>query len=243
MLHIRNSVEYTVITEYCRMHRIVGNLFVVCGIMILPWLVLGVYYAGSLTPGFDHVSQLMSELGARGSSTENLSPIINNYPLGVLFIGFGIGLYLISEGERYRALAPTLFIIHGLGSICAGAFSCDVGCPLVGGSFEQSIHTLSGLVMFSSLSLACLLWCIPNSNLAKSNAFGVFSIVCFVSATVFLLITTATLFLGEYAGLFERLSYGILCAWLLVLAIGIVIRRDVITRVLILIRRKKCLTN
>ncbi len=38
-----------------------------------------------------------------------------------------------------------------------------------------------------------------------------------------------TLFLGVYAGIFERLSYGILCAWLLVLVTNMVISRNVIT--------------
>jgi magnesium-transporting ATPase (P-type) len=217
--------------ESCRMQRTVSNLFLLCGIMILPWLVLGVYYTGSLTPGFDHVSQLMSELGARGSRTENISPIINNYPIGVLFIVFGVGVYLKSQSKKTKVLASALFIVHGMGSIFAGAFSCDIGCPLVGGSVDQNIHTLSGLVMFSSLCMACLMWCRPNFNLTESGVFGMFSLVCLVLASFFLLITTITLFLGEYTGLFERLSYGILCAWLLVLAISMVISRDVITGV------------
>jgi len=198
--------------------------------MIFPWLVLGVYYAGSLTPGFDHVSQLMSELGARGSRTENISPLINNYPIGVLFVVFGLGVYLKSQSEKHKVLASTLFIVHGLGSIFAGAFSCDMGCPLVGGSLDQNIHTLSGLVMFSSLSAACLMWCSPIFNLTGNGVFSRFSLVCLVLASVFLLITTVTLFLGEYAGLFERLSYGVLCAWLLVLAINMVVSRNVITK-------------
>lgn len=50
--------------------------------------------------------------------------------------------------------------------------------------------------------------------------------------------TVVTLFFDEYAGLFERLSYGILCAWLRVLAINMVISRNVITIVRILFREK-----
>ncbi|WP_157682359.1 hypothetical protein [Nitrincola nitratireducens] len=37
----------------------------------------------------------MSELGAEGSATHIISPLINNFPLGILFIAFG--LCLISE--------------------------------------------------------------------------------------------------------------------------------------------------
>ncbi len=214
--------------ESCRVQRSVSNLLLLCGIVILPWLVLGVYYAGSLVPGFDHVNQLMSELGAAGSRTENISPIINNYPIGVLFIVFGFGVYLRSQGEKYKVLASTLFIIHGLGSIFAGAFSCDIGCPIVGGSVDQNIHTLSGLVMFCSLGMACIAWCSPHFNLTEGGIFRAFSLLCIVLASFFLLIAAVSLFLGEYAGLFERLSYGVLCAWLLVLAINLIVSRNVI---------------
>jgi hypothetical membrane protein len=58
--------------------------------MIAPfWLVVGVTLAGALYPGYSHYNQAMSELHAIGSPVQNVSPFINNYPLGVLLIGFG----------------------------------------------------------------------------------------------------------------------------------------------------------
>lgn len=63
--------------------------------MIIPfWLFLGVLVAGALNPGYSHIHQAMSELGAEGSATQFISPLINNFPLGILFIAFGFYLVI-----------------------------------------------------------------------------------------------------------------------------------------------------
>tara|TARA_Y100001951_G_C11244149_1_gene242356 strand:- start:265 stop:435 length:171 start_codon:yes stop_codon:yes gene_type:complete len=48
------------------------------GMLIPVWLFCGVLIAGSLYPGYSHVDQAMSELGALEAPTHQLSPIINN---------------------------------------------------------------------------------------------------------------------------------------------------------------------
>ncbi len=73
--------------------------------MIIPlWLFIGVTIAGLMNPGYSHVNQAMSELGVKGSTTHFISPLINNFPLGILFIAFG--LYLIST-LKHSKLAIT----------------------------------------------------------------------------------------------------------------------------------------
>jgi len=53
------------------------------------WIVIGVFTVAKLYPSYSHNKQFCSELGAAGSATEKLSPLINNYPLGILFCAFG----------------------------------------------------------------------------------------------------------------------------------------------------------
>ena len=62
------------------------------GLLAPIWLLLGVALAGSFYPEYSHFNQAMSELGAKGSPTHALSPLLNNYPLAVLFVLFGIGV-------------------------------------------------------------------------------------------------------------------------------------------------------
>ena len=203
------------------MHSRFRHFFVYSGALIPFWLFFSVYYAGSFDPDFDHVHQLMSELGAKGSVVESYSPLINNYPLGMLFIIFGVGLYQCFEGAKGRLLISVCFVTHGLGSLGTGFFACDSGCPLVGGSFDQSMHTLFGLMMFFSLSVACFLMSLRSMGLIKSMLFQRFSFACFMIALVALMASFVAYWFGSFAGFFERIGYGVLCGWLLVLSCNV----------------------
>ena len=98
------------------------------GVLAPIWLFLGVIIAGSLYPEYNHYNQAMSELGAKGSPAHMLSPMINNYPLGVLFIIFGLGLIKTFSNSKLAIFSGILVVIHGLASFSAGFFSCDIGC-------------------------------------------------------------------------------------------------------------------
>ena len=106
----------------------------------------------------------MSELGALEAPTHQLSPIINNVPLGVLFLPFGGAVVGLFWGARLAQLSDLLLMLHGLASISAGLFSCDPGCNPVEPSRDQVLHNLSGLVIFASLTLANFRGCTWRAN-------------------------------------------------------------------------------
>lgn len=191
-----------------------NKIFIRSGVLIFPWLVVGVWVAGSYYPGYNHVNQFMSELGAVGSPTQYLSPQINNYPIGILFIIFGLGIFQRYTRVLMTRLLAVSFMFHGLGSIGTGYYSCDPGCTIFSGSIDQILHTFFGGMMFLALIGSCLFaWlCIDHRR------FRTFTVVCFVSSILFLVCTIVCYRLGMWAGLFERLSYFILCAWVLVLS-------------------------
>ena len=60
------------------------NFSLYSGMIIPLWLLVGVTVAGVMNPGYSHINQAMSELGAEGSPTHFISPVINNYSLGIL---------------------------------------------------------------------------------------------------------------------------------------------------------------
>lgn len=86
------------------------------GIVIPIWLFIGVAIAGAMNPGYSHVNQAMSELGAKGAVTHIISPIINNFPLGILFIAFG--LYTISTFKNSKL---AIFYLAALTQECGFA--------------------------------------------------------------------------------------------------------------------------
>ena len=132
------------------MNKNLNRWYYFSGILAPIWLILGVTIAGRLYPEYSHYNQAMSELGAKGSPTHILSPIMNNYPWGVLFIFFGIGLIKTFSTLVLARFSGILVVIHGLSSFSAGFFSCDAGCVLELPSMEQNIHNIFGLILFSA---------------------------------------------------------------------------------------------
>ncbi|MNP26358.1 hypothetical protein D3C76_1192130 [compost metagenome] len=156
----------------------------------------------------------MSQLGAVGAPTQQYSAWVNNFPLGVLFTLFAFGIARRFAGSRCALLSATLILLHGLASIAAGAFSCDVGCAPQQPSVSQQIHNLAGLVMFFSLVLACALWWGLSKRLLSSPRFGWFSALCV--ATVGMM--AKALGEGHMFGLYQRLNYGVSVVWVAALA-------------------------
>ena len=160
----------------------------------------------------------MSELGALEAPTHQLSPIINNVPLGVLFLLFGGAVVGLFWGARLAQFSGLLLMLHGLASIGAGLFACDPGCNPVEPSRDQVLHNLSGLVMFASLTLANLLWVYLSRKRLGSAGFSWFSLVCLIVSLAVMPMMAAAVESGEAFGLYQRINYGVSVIWLGTLA-------------------------
>ncbi|WP_140391193.1 DUF998 domain-containing protein, partial [Pseudoalteromonas sp. JB197] len=95
------------------------------GLIATLWIFIGVYVASRFYEGYSHSKQFCSELGATGSPTEKLSPLINNYPLGFLFCFFGWYLAQLANVSILVNIVGWLVIVHGIGTWVAGYFPMD----------------------------------------------------------------------------------------------------------------------
>ncbi|MEJ2446093.1 MAG: DUF998 domain-containing protein [Exilibacterium sp.] len=195
------------------------------GLIVPLWLGIGVSIAGFLYPGYSHINQAMSELGAVGAPTNIISPVINNYPLGLLFIVFGISIWASFPLSKLAKSSALLIILHGIGSITAGYFSCDVGCNPETPSSSQVLHNLSSLVMFLSLCLAGFLWVYLSSKLLCSKSFAWFSLICTLIALAVLPAMASAIESGSGFGLYQRINYGVSVIW--VAGLAYVVRKHV----------------
>src|SRR5262245_26892305 len=115
-----------------------SKLGLYCGI-VGPVLWLGLLaMAAALCPDFSPLTHFISELGARGSSTESL---IRAAAFG--FTGFLYVCFAIAVGATFRhgwafALASLLIAVEGVGRIGAGVFPCDPDCARV--TATQDLH-------------------------------------------------------------------------------------------------------
>ena len=183
------------------------------GVLIPFWLFFGVLLTALAYPGYSHLDQAMSQLGAQGSPTQGFSAWLNNLPLGVFFVLFAVAVMRQVRGSRLALFSAWLILIHGLASFATGYFACDHGCAPAQPSFSQQMHNLAGLVMFLSLTLASLIWAFVSKRLLGSRGFGLFSIVCTLLAVVTVVLMAQAVAAGHSFGLYQRINYGISVFW------------------------------
>ena len=187
-----------------------------CGVLgPLLWLSL-IAVAGALQPGFSHVTQYISELAERGSSTETLMRYAAFEFTGFLYLCFGLALMGEFRNGRFSRLAACLIAIDGLGRIGAGVFPCDPGCE--GLSLSQNLHHFFATAGFGSGILATIVWGIIFRIRDWPKMFTGYSVGSGISALTFLLLMTWSQNPMKTPGLFEHLATLVLSLWLLVFA-------------------------
>jgi hypothetical membrane protein len=175
-----------------------------------------VIYCGAVRPGYNPVSQFMSELAERGSSTESVMRVTGFYLPGVLTVMFGVLLLTRSAGRPVAVLV----IVHGAARLTAGIFPCDAGCPMPGSSVSQVVHNIAGMLNGIILPAAAL-FCFFHLRKIGRERFAWYSLVSAIVSTVFLVLIAMDLPTRSHVGLYQRLSFGTMQLWLGVFALSI----------------------
>lgn len=184
------------------------------GFIATIWIVVGVYIAGLFYDGYDHSKQFCSELGASGSPTEKLSPMINNYPLGLFFCLFGWYLAELESVSSLISIAGWMVIIHGIGTWVAGYFPMDADPYTKEPSFECKVHSWAGFFMLLSLVIAPILVALSPTTETIPLYFRVFSIISVIAAIYYLFAMAKAIKIQSNPGIHQRVSYGFQLIWL-----------------------------
>ncbi|WP_332308318.1 DUF998 domain-containing protein [Salinimonas lutimaris] len=124
------------------------------GLLACIWLVTGIYIASLFYPGYSHSKQFCSELGASGCPTQKLSPAINNYPLGILFVLFGCYVVFTFNDHLPTLCIGAMIIVHGVCTWVCGYFPMDADPYTKTPTSASLVHTW---LCFCPLSLHRLL--------------------------------------------------------------------------------------
>ena len=124
--------------------RASGVLALILALSCAGVVALFVLVAAALTPGYSHVSQFMSELGATGTTYELWVRFGGFLPAGLLLLAFCF--------VALRALPRTPGVVLGLlglavyaaGYLVASVYPCDLGCRPEEPSTSQLIHNIGG---------------------------------------------------------------------------------------------------
>ena len=189
------------------------------GLIATIWLIVGVYFVSKFYPGYNHAKQFCSELGATGSPTQKLSPVINNYPLGILFCLFGGYVTQLSNVSMLVHLAGWFIVFHGVGTWIAGYFPMDEDPFTQQPTVNCKVHSWAGFIMLLSLVIAPILIAISPTTEVIPLYFRVFSVVAVIAAVYYLFAMARAVKSQSNPGTHQRISYGFQLLWLSVFSL------------------------
>jgi len=177
-----------------------------------------VIYSGERHPEYSHVRQYISDLAARGSSTQHVMQAAGFILPGLMTAGFGI--LLGRTGGRLAGIASALLIVSGLARAAAGVFVPDPLDHRLPPSFDERMHDAAGLLYILTLILAVVTWMIASATRPRPSigfaAYSVVTVVAAIAAPPALI--AAGIATAADVGLFQRAMLGVLNAWILALA-------------------------
>ena len=99
---------------------------------------------GMATPGYSHVSQFISELGASEAAYEFPIRFLGFLPAGVTLLAFCWFAWQALPKSTLTSVAFIALAIYAIGYCLATAFPCDPGCRPQSPSRSQVIHDFVG---------------------------------------------------------------------------------------------------
>lgn len=178
------------------------------------YALLVIVAGAAFTPGYSHIRDHISELGATGAAFGELISRAGFLPVGVL-----IGLFLVvalpvTRVENSSRLGMLLFLgSQSVAYISAALAPCDLGCPIEGTAM-QGLHNLFAVLTYMLAAVGLfLLSRAPSLTTLARTGFTVTGIAWL--AAFFLMLDQA---LQPWAGLMQRVAEMIL--WLAVLFIA-----------------------
>lgn len=186
-----------------------------CGI-VGPFIyasVVGVL--GALYPGYSHMSQTMSELGAANAPHALVMNIAGLGLLGLMIIAFAAGLHQGIKDGRSASIGTLLIAVSGASLVMTAAFPCDPRgaeasiTGLVHGAFATTgaVCLVIGLLVISPMMARDNLW----------RGYATFSIAAAILASVLASLYGFDVFEG-WKGAMQRISMGVALVWIVVMA-------------------------
>jgi hypothetical membrane protein len=188
----------------------------VTGIAAPTVLGLAVLIGGSLYPGYSHVSQFISELGATGSPCSLVLNFGGLIPAGVLTLTFALAMYWRYRPGTTLTVSCVFVALAGLFQLIAGAFPCDPGCSFEAMSRTARIHALAGISASLSRFAAPLLFAVANR--AKNAGLSWSSLLLGAGALVALAVGSGQGADSPYIGVFQRLHVAFFFTWVVIVA-------------------------
>jgi hypothetical protein len=175
---------------------------------------------GALRPGYNHISDSVSELLTTGAPNKSLLFVIQIF-YALLFVFFGVGVLLFIQSSPDNSLigriGAWLIIALGLITIGTAIFPQDAtGTQITFPGQAHKILVFGGLIPLSILSTLLIgFW---SRQAGIFPGFDIYSFIT-VGAIVIMGVMGGATVETQYAGIVERISAFVTHQWLFVLAL------------------------
>lgn len=191
-----------------------------CGVAA-PLVYTAAVIAASLgSPGFDHLKDAISELGATGAPRADLMNFGGFLPYGVLIVAFAWAVHRGVRSDIGGWLGPVVLGLYGLAYVALAVSPCDPGCQGATPSFHHRMHLLlSDLIVLAAVVAPFTLY----ARLAKDPGWRSLAVpTLLLPGTAWLVIELSGV--GLSGALRQRLWLLLLFAWIELVAIRLLAR-------------------
>ncbi|WP_299975979.1 DUF998 domain-containing protein [uncultured Pseudoteredinibacter sp.] len=189
------------------------KIILISPLLSLLWLSLTVILAGSSYPGYSHVLQFMSELGAGGSPDGDLVNYLGFIPTELFILLFLFALLKVMHKSRLLVLGVACIAVYALSLIAAAFYPCDYQCRPVDPSFSHDMHMLFGAIAYLAGIAGVAILAIDSKNWCESKVPLVSGLLLAVCAFALMLNLDAEL---SYVGLVQRCLELLIYVWFLI---------------------------
>jgi len=182
----------------------------ICGIVGPISYTIVVIVLGFLWPGYNHVTQAISELGGVGAPDAIIMNIAGFALTGTLIAAFALGLHRGISGGNGSKIGPSLLAIYGIGMFAVAFFPWDKTNLA---SLTSIMHSLFGWTHWIAVTLALLI--IPNRlrNDSQWKSYRLYTLSTGL-VTAILIVVYAFIGIEGYNGALQRVIVGAQLLWI-----------------------------
>jgi hypothetical protein len=184
-----------------------------CGVLGALWMLAMVIAGGATYPGYSHVAQYISELGANGAPQGWAVSWFGFLPVGILISAFALFAWLAAPRSVLSGIGFVGVLLFSIGYIAATFFRCDYGCRPEEPSSSQMMHNMFGLFGYVFAPVCLLLLGLAARKWEKA---GLVSTWAFVSAVVALIGLFTIAPTSPVLGLSQRAIETAMLSWVVV---------------------------